>query len=326
MIPTFTNLDLPPEPVNPGADGPLEGPGGLAILRDRPWLVLGGGGLKGLGHAGVWRGLEEAGFHPSGIVGTSIGGLVGAALAGGMGWAELAPLALTLKKEDLVRVNRRVLWVNGIRASSVFQSEPLRDYIEAVLPVKVWEDLAIPFQVNAVDLATGETHWFGVGARTDVSLPEAVYASCALPVLYPPIRLGEGWFIDGGAVDALPLDRPAALGATGIVAADVGSGGAVDADATVEGGVVAMHSRVFSLMSGQRRREAIARWRGVPLRLVRPRLDGYGSFDFKHAGYYLEEGYRATIGALHRWGVTVRASAVGDGIAVGVVGDGRRGA
>jgi NTE family protein len=312
MIPTFTNLDVPPERVNPAWEGPLEGPGGLAVLGDRPWLVLGGGGLKGLGHAGVWQGLEEAGFRPSGIVGTSIGSLVGAALAGGMGWAELAPLALSLRKEDLVRVNRRVLWVNGIRASSVFQSEPLREYIESVLPVKEWGELALPFQVNAVDLATGRTHWFGVGARTDVPIADAVYASCALPVLYPPARLGDGWFIDGGASDALPLERPEALGATGLVAVDVGSGGVVDADATVEGGVVAMHSRVFSLMSGQRRREAIARWRGIPLRLVRPQLDGFGSFDFQHAAYYLEEGYRATRSALHRWGVAVRAVAVGE--------------
>lgn len=290
---------------DPEAGGPWEGPGGLEVLGARPWLVLGGGGLKGMGHAGAWQALREAGFRPQGLVGTSIGALVAAALAGGMQWEELAPRAFGLRKEDLVRVNRRVLWVNGLRATSVFQGEPLRDYIEGLLPARSWDDLEFPLQINAVDLSSGDTHWFGVGARTDVSLVEAVYASCALPVLYPPIQLGEGWFVDGGAVDALPLHRAAELGATGILALDAGSGGDVDAGVTVASGLVGIHSRIFSMASGRRRREAIQQWRGIPLRLVRPRLDGYGSFDFHHAGYFLEEGYRAMRAALHRWGVPV---------------------
>lgn len=263
-----------------------------------------------MGHAGAWQALREAGFRPRGIVGTSIGALVAAALAGGMQWGDLAPRAFRLRKEDLVRVNRRVLWVNGLRATSVFQAEPLRAYIEELLPVKDWDALEFPLQINAVDLASGETHWFGVGARTDVSLVDAVYASCALPVLYPPVQLGDGWFVDGGAVDALPLHRAAERGATGILALDAGSGVEVDAGVTVASGLVGIHSRIFSMASGRRRREAIQHWRGVPLRLVRPRLEGYGSFDFHHAGYFLEEGYRAMRAALHRWGVEVDPVAV----------------
>lgn len=292
--------------------GPWEGPGGLQVLGARPWLVLGGGGLKGMGHAGAWQALGEAGFRPQGLVGTSIGALVAAALAGGMGWGDLAPRAFSLRKEDLVRINRRVLWVNGLRATSVFQAEPLREYIERLLPVREWEELDFPLQINAVDLSSGETHWFGVGARTDVPLVDAVYASCALPVLYPPARLGEGWFVDGGAVDALPLHRAEELGATGILALDVGSGIEVDAGVTVASGLVGIHSRIFSMASGRRRRDAIQQWRGIPLRLIRPRLEGYGSFDFHHAGYFLEEGYRATRAALHRWGVPVDPVAVED--------------
>jgi len=290
--------------------GPWEGAGGLQLLGTRPWLVLGGGGLKGLGHAGAWQALQEAGFRPAGLVGTSIGAMVAAALAGGMGWRELAPRAFDLRKEDLVRVNRRVLWVNGLRATSVFQSEPLREYIERTLPAKEWTDLAFPLQINAVDLATGETHWFGHGARTDIPLTEAVYASCALPVLYPPAPLGGSWFVDGGTVDALPLQRAQELGATGILALDAGSGAEVDSGITVASGLVAIHSRIFSMASGRRRRETVQNWSGVPLRLVRPRLDGYGSFDFQHAGYFLEEGYRATRAALYRWGVEVSPAAV----------------
>ena len=86
-------------------------------LCDTPWVVLGGGGLKGLVHVGAWRALTEAGVQPAGIVGTSIGALVGALAASGMTWQEMREHALALKKTDIVRVNRRVAWINGIRVT-----------------------------------------------------------------------------------------------------------------------------------------------------------------------------------------------------------------
>jgi len=292
--------------------GPREDPGGIALLGASPWLVLGGGGLKGLGHAGAWRALSEVGFRPAGIVGTSIGALAGAALAGGLGWSGLVALARNLRRRDLARVNKRAVWVNGIRASSLLQGEPLRALVERVLPVHTWEELRLPLQINAVDLGTGETHWFGVGARTDLSLVDAIVASCSLPLVYPPVPHGELWLVDGGAGDALALARPPELGSTGMLAVDVGSGGGADAAAVVEQGLVALHSRVFSILSGRRRRELIEGWEGVPLRLVRPRLDGYGSFDFDHIDYFIEEGYRATRVALRAWGVPLPPPGSGD--------------
>jgi hypothetical protein len=71
-----------------------------------------------------------------------------------------------------------------------------------------------------------------------------------------------------------------------------------DPEAVVRKGMLAIHERVFGLMSGRRRREAVASWNGPPLLFIRPRLDGYGTFDFDHIGYFLEEGYRAAREAL----------------------------
>jgi len=68
---------------NQGEMSKSQGPkfGGVKF-GDRPWLVLGGGGLKGLAHLGAWRERRDGGFESEGIVGTSIGALVGACLAG----------------------------------------------------------------------------------------------------------------------------------------------------------------------------------------------------------------------------------------------------
>lgn len=270
----------------------------LSHLGGSPWVVLGGGGLKGLAHLGAWEAIDEAGVRPAGIVGTSIGALMGAALAAGRGWDDLVPLALELEREDIVRVNRRVAWVNGIREEGVFRGEILRAYVERVLPTREWEELEIPLQINAVDLGSGETVWFGPGGRTDVPLVDAVLASASLPVLYPPVEIGGRHFVDGGVGEALPLARAVEMGATGVVAVDAGSGGEVDAGRVVEQGMVAIHQRVFGIMSGWRRRAQVERWEDPPLLLIRPRLDGYETFDFDSVKYFLEEGYRAARAAL----------------------------
>jgi len=261
-------------------------------------LVLGGGGVKGMAHAGAWHALEESGVVVSEILGTSIGALVGACAAGGQGWRELTTAALALTKQDIVVVNRWAVLLNGIRQPGVFRSEPLEAYIRSVLPVETFAELSIPLGVNAVDLQTGRTEWFGAGGRQDVSLAEAIYASCALPVLYPPARIGDRWFVDGGTADALPIERAAERGADLIVAVDVGAGAELDAEKTVDTGMVAIHQRVFSIMAFAHRQGVLDRWSGPPLLYIRPQLDGYSTFDFGSTQYFLEEGYRATREAL----------------------------
>ena len=62
--------------------------------------------------------------------------------------------------------------------------------------------------------------------------------------------------------------------------------------------MVAVHQRIFSIMSWRKRRQEVTAGLRVPLLYVRPRLDGFGTFDFHSVGYFLEEGYRATRAAL----------------------------
>lgn len=270
-------------------------------LDDGVWLVLGGGGLRGLAHIGVWKALEEEGVRCAGILGTSIGALMGACIAAGMSSEDLAARARALQKEDIVRINRRVVWINGVKSPSLYQAESLQDYISSVLPTRRWSDLEIPVQVNAVNLGSGEMEWFGPGARTDVAPADAVYASAALPLFYPPARLAGGHFVDGGAGEALPLHRARELGASEIIAVDVGSGAQGDGEAAVEGGLITIHQRVFSIMAGRRRRENVRRWQGPPLLFIRPEVDRYSGFDFGAVEYFLEEGYRAAREALRTW-------------------------
>lgn len=272
----------------------------LGSLGEAVWLGLGGGGLKGLAHIGAWRALEEAGVEVRGIVGTSIGALVGALIAAGLGWREMRDLARDLRREDIVRINRRAVLFNGIRQVSVFRGDTLREYYERILPEEGWQAMRLPLLLNAVDLATGTTEWFGTGARTDVSLVDAVYASSALPVFYPPVQLDGRAFVDGGAEHPLGLARAAQEGATGIIGVDVGAGQDGSLDKILAQGMLGVHARIFSIMTYRRRRDLVGHWDGPPLLYVRPDLDGYGVFDFDHVEYFVEAGYRAMSVALGR--------------------------
>jgi NTE family protein len=274
--------------------------GDLEALGDRIWVVLGGGGLKGLAHGGAWRAVEESGLEVAGVVGCSVGALVGALIAGGLGWEELEGLARTVERSDIAQINRRAAWINGIRQPALFHGDPLREYIARVLPVSDWSELRFPLQINAVNLRTGLTEWFGPGANTDVSMADAIYASTALPVFYPPAVVGGNVYVDGGTESSLPLERAAECGATGILAVDVGSGRTCEPEVVMGAGMLAIHERIFSLMAWRRRSETIDRWEGPPLVLVSPRLQGYSNFSFDGVDYLLEEGYRATREALAR--------------------------
>jgi NTE family protein len=260
-------------------------------------------------HFSLQRALDEAGIEPKGIIGTSIGALVGALAAGGVGPDEGWRLALELERGDIVRVNRRAVWINGIRQLSIFHGDALRKHLERVLPSRGWAGLRLPFLVNTVNLADGATVWFGTGARTDISLVDAVYASCALPVFYPPFEHDGQAYVDGGTAHPLAINQAKKVGASRVIAVDVGAGREMDVDGTLDAGLLGVHQRVFGIMTYRRRKEALERWSGPPLLLVRPRLDGYGTFGFEHVPYFLEEGYRATREALA--GLT-EAPGVGD--------------
>ena len=259
---------------------------------------MGGGAAKGFAHVGAWKAIQEAEIPVAGIIGTSTGAMMGAALAGGRTVEEMEERSRRFRRRDVMRVNRRVIWINGIRSPSMFRGDTLRQFIRDLLPTEHWRELTIPLIVNAVDLASGEMVWFGHGGDMDVTLVDSVYASAALPVLFPPAEVGGRTLVDGGTLEMLPLRKAAERGATRIIAIDVGAGPQADARAVVAGGLVAVHQRIFSIMAGHMKRESVRNWTGVPLTYVEPDFEEGDGFDFERRHVFIEEGYRATREAL----------------------------
>jgi NTE family protein len=259
----------------------------------RTILVLGGGGMKGIAHVGVWKALEESGVRPDAIIGTSIGALIGACLSGGMGWRDLAEVARRLKREDIVSINKRAVWLGGVRESSVFEGPHYLNYIRGMLPVRDFSELKVPLRINTVSLVSGEEVWFGAGKRQDADLAEVIYASCALPIYFPPARIGEDFLVDGGVLDVLPLRRAAEWGAERIIAVDVGSDLTPPDPGYFDRGMIAIHDRVLSLNLQEQRQRSLDSYQGPPMLYIRPKIGHLHAFDFDRTQFFLEEGYRA---------------------------------
>lgn len=265
---------------------------------ERSTVVLGGGGVRGIAHVGVLRALEERGVPVAEVIGTSIGGIVGAAYCAGVSTEALTERASRFGRDDIVTINRWALLLNGIRQTSVFTEERLRAFIEEVVPVGSWSDLKTPLAVNAVDAQTARIEWFGAGGRLDVALRDAVYASSALPLYFPPAEFDGRYYFDGGILDPLPITRAIERGARRIIAVDLSTELNENAAAEISKGLVGVHHRVLSVMRAHARRQETAGGFDVPVLLIRPDLAAYGTWDFDKASLFLEEGYRAARAAL----------------------------
>jgi len=193
-------------------------------------LVLGGGGVAGIAwEIGLLNGLAEGGVdvtRPDLVVGTSAGATVAAQITSGVGLAELfrrqtdpafqtPELAADFDLDRLTELfgldvdgdpvgTRRRIGRSALDAPTV-PEERRREVIAARVPVDVWP--ATPLRLVAVDASTGLERVFD--ADSGVGLVDAVAASCAVPVIWPPVTIGDARYVDGGIRSAENADLAA---------------------------------------------------------------------------------------------------------------------
>ena len=206
-------------------------------------VALGSGGARGLAHVGVLAVLEREELRPACIVGTSMGAIVGAL------YAELLDAAAVAAKlreytgdpefratwEPFIRddddhenrgrlselrrhVQRRLLEFRTLTSPSQRGADRLLAPLERLFRTRALEDLALPFAAVAADLRSGETHVFRQG-----NLPLAIYASSAIPGVFPPLELDGRLLVDGGGPARVPVDVCRSLGPDFVIAVNIPS-------------------------------------------------------------------------------------------------------
>ena len=204
-------------------------------------LVLQGGGALGAYQAGVYQALHEAGIEPEWVIGTSIGAINGAIIAGNeprkrleqltrfwemvqgrrLGnvgdlaglWPALsgafAQLGIyTRGIEGFFKPNPQAAWgVNtpvGVDKAAFYTTEPLRDTLHELVDFKCINAGRTRLTLGAVNVRSGEMRYFD--SREEKIEVEHVMASGALPPAFPAVRIGESSYWDGGIYSNTPIE------------------------------------------------------------------------------------------------------------------------
>ena len=175
-------------------------------------LALGTGSARGWAHIGVVKSLQDAGINIDMVCGTSIGAMIGSALAGNF-MSGLEKMALSLTWPDIIGfmdlLFPRSGFIEGDRIITYFRN----NFSDADI-----EDLVIPFGAVATDIMTGREIWLQEG-----SLMDAVRASISMPGIFTPCRHKEYLLVDGGLVNPVPVSLCRAMGADIVIAVNLNS-------------------------------------------------------------------------------------------------------
>ncbi len=276
-------------------------------LPSRLALVLGGGGLKGFAHIGLLRAFEERGIKPALVAGTSIGALIAAAYASGMPVDEMERRALALTKKDLFRIDRLHMVTKRMLSPSLYLAGPLDALVRDIVPPVTFHAMKVPLLINTVDLERGAQVIWGLPGMMDVSVADAVYASCALPGFFPPRVIAGRTCVDGGVMDNLP-NAIAVQGMDAVIGVDVGSSSLSTARRIKDKGFAAIYMRAAQIMMKSLQVSQLSTWAGPPLLLVRPAVWHYNWFSFASTRRMIDAGYDAAHDALDRCGDSMAAS------------------
>jgi NTE family protein len=224
--------------------------GDSAALRHRWALVLSGGLARGLAHIGVLRALEEQGLRPDLVVGTSIGGLVGALWASGRSSREIQRIFHQVDVQTLFEPHPSGfewrLTVTPRPWLSLVGTAPVVRLPVALLDDTYLCDLLVRHLLHAEALAQGDFDRLPIPWRsvaTDIatlapvvhskgSVALAVRSSLSIPVVFPAVTVEGHLLIDGGLSSHLPVRAARAESVDHVLAVDVALPLALMTDAT----------------------------------------------------------------------------------------------
>ncbi len=201
-------------------------------------VALSGGGIRGIAHAGVLRALEENGIKIDIIGGTSCGSMVASLYA--MGYTPHYIYILFKRyAKDIAALNTKPI-ISGLqshffKSKKVFSSLKDGEIIETVYNklalrkgIKNLNEIQMPLVIPSVDITESKEYVFTNSIPentedklqyiTDITVGKAVRASSSFPAVFNPCLMGTHAFMDGGALDNVPVNEVRKQGADKVIA------------------------------------------------------------------------------------------------------------
>lgn len=269
-------------------------------------LVLSSGGARALAQLGVIEELEAARIPIGRVVGSELGALIGGLYASGLEAREIhawltsrnwfdaladrelrRALSMRAKQEDRsflfdvpISVNMQGLVLpGGVRDGRRLRLELARFTLHSAA-TSDFDELPLPFRAVASDLASGTARCLGEG-----SLPLAIEASLATPVIYPAVPYGAELLVSGAWSAPVPIRAALEFSSAPVLVVDVAQGPDLKARPNLLD--VAEHTLELSIRA--RAAAELAQLRPTDW-LCQPQMQGLDASEYTHAEEAMQRG------------------------------------
>lgn len=186
-------------------------------------LALSGGGIRGIAHAGVLKALEDNHIKIDAIGGTSSGALIAGLYVLGYTPDDIYMLFKKHSKQIVgTGLNQMIYQVRNVfnkESSGLRNGEKIEEIFNTLAKAKGVYKISqvdkIPISIPAVDIKNGKEYIFtnripeekNVYGKyiMDISVGKALRASSSFPAVFCPCDFGEHKFLDGGALNNIPV-------------------------------------------------------------------------------------------------------------------------
>ncbi|MCF3946228.1 patatin-like phospholipase family protein [Acidiphilium sp. AL] len=178
-----------------------------ADMPDRIGVALSGSGLLLGVHIGALKAVEQAGFIVAEIAGTSGGAVIAASYAAGLDIAAMEKLYLEADFHKLVPMRfYAIAMIRLLLTKGLVSPAPLEAWLRGHLGTTTFHATRMPCTIVASNVTAEASELWSTTVTPFAPLWQAVLASAAFPLVFPPVRLHGALLQDGGLYDDIPVD------------------------------------------------------------------------------------------------------------------------
>jgi NTE family protein len=186
-----------------------------------------GGGAPGCYQAGVYQAMHEAGIEPDWVIGTSIGAINGAIIAGNRivdrlprlheFWSNLegrfagpwgSVTTMLAGVPGFFSPNPAVAWgvesKVGVERAALYSIDPLKKLLPKLVDFNLIKSGTPRFTLGLVNVRSGQMRYFD--SREEAIGLDHVLGSSALPPSFPAVRIDGEAYWDGGIYSNTPVE------------------------------------------------------------------------------------------------------------------------